>query len=327
MVNGVKSILGVFKEKKVLTEEDLSQRALGIYLERLSITSIRSTTLIDVTFESFSSDLAAKIANAHAEAYISISDVRRFNSTSGAKEFLEQEIDVVQSRLETSEKQLNDFARKNGVIDVEDRNNIMMERLGELNRTLSEVQAQRIDAETKSFQAKSGNNEVLFGVYDDALISTLRQEQATLKSEYFELSKIYKPKYPAMQQLEAKISELENNIQQQVNKIVGGLDANFEQLKQSEILVTKELEKLKEELLNLQDRAITYNILKREWEANKELYSGLLERTKEVGVAAGMELNIASVVDEAAVPKTPSSPNIKLNLFIAAFLGLSLIHI
>ena len=35
-----------------------------------------------------------------------------------------------------------------------------------------------------------------------------------------------------------------------------------------------------------------------------------------------MELNIASVVDAAAVAKKPSSPNLKLNLLVAAFLGL-----
>jgi len=323
LVNGVKSIIQIFKPKVEVDESNLVQKALTIYLERLSITSVRNTSLLQISFESFDPEMAAKIANAHASAYISLSDTRRFNSTSGAKEFLEKEIDIVQSRLETSEKQLNDFARKNGVIDVEDRNNIMIERLGELNRSLSEVQANRIDAETKSVQAQETDSQILSEVNDDPLISALRQEQATLKSEYFELSKVYKPKYPAMLQLEAKIAEIENNIQQQSRKIVGGLDANFQQLKLSEELLNNELEKLKTELLNLQDRAVTYNILKREWEANKELYSGLLERTKEVGVAAGMELNIASVVDLATAAKKPSSPNLKLNLLVAAFLGLA----
>ena len=119
----------------------------------------------------------------------------------------------------------------------------MMTRLGELNRSLSEVQASRIDAETKSYQAKSANSEFLSGVNDDSLISVLRQEQASLKSEYFELSKVYKPKYPAMLQLEAKIAEIENNIQSQVGKIVGGLEANFQQLKLREDLLNSEIRK------------------------------------------------------------------------------------
>jgi len=321
VVNGLRSIVSIFKSSAPVNESAGMQRSLARYKERLSIDPVRNTSLINVLFESFTPELASKIANAHAEAYIYLSDKRRFNSTSGAKEFLEGEIEVIQSKLETSEKQLNDFARQNGVIDVEDRNNIMMERLAELNRSLSEVQAERIDAQTKDVQAKLGGGEYLGNVYEDPLIERLREEQAGLKAEYFELSKVYKPKYPVMQQLDAKISDIEASIQSQVETVVGGIEANYEQLKLRESLLKSELETLKTELLNLQDRAVTYNILKREWEANKELYSGLLERTKEVGIAAGMELNVASVIDEAAVPQRKSSPNIGLNIFIAMILG------
>ena len=323
LLNGLRSIVEIFKPGSELNEDQLAQNAINIYQERLLISIVRNTSLIDISFESFNPEMAAKIANEHANAYIKLSDSRRFNSTSGAKEFLEKEIDVVQSRLETSEKQLNDFARKNGVIDIDDRNNIMIERLGELNRSLSEVQASRIDAETRNLQARSSDIQFLSSVNEDPLISVLRQELVSLKAEYLELSKIYKPKYPLMLQLKAKMQEVESNIELQVNKIVGVMDSNFEQLKLREELLNVELDKLKTEMLNLQDRAISYNILKREWEANQELYSGLLERTKEVGVATGMELNIASVVDSAVAPRKPSSPNLKLNILLAALLGLA----
>ena len=322
LMNGIKSLVNVFKSKNTVVEEDEIKAAVKRYQSRLSVGAIRNTSLINISLESFDPELAAKIANEHAKAYIQLSDKRRFNSTSGAKAFLENEISSIQAKLETSEKQLNDFARKNGVIDVEDRNNIMLERMSSLNQSLSEVQSSRIDAETKALQAKSADAETLASVYDDVLIKALREEQAGLKAEYFEKSKIYKPKYPAMQQLQAKIDEIEASIQSQVAKISGGLSTNYEQLKLREDRLVEELEKLKTELLNLQDRAVTYNILKREWEANKQLYAGLLERTKEVGVAAGMELNVATVVDTASVPDKASSPNLKLNILIASFLGL-----
>jgi len=321
LLNGIKSVINVFRSSSDKSEADRIKDATNRYENRLTIAPTRNTSLVNVSIKSFDPELASKIANEHANAYIGISDDRRFNSTSGAKAFLEKEISNIQAKLETSEKQLNDFARKNGVIDVEDRNNIMIARLGDLNKSLSEVQSERIDAETKAIQAKLTDSATLASVYDDVLIKALREEKATLNAEYYELLKIYKPKYPAMQQLQAKISDIESSIQSQASKIVGGLSSNFEQLKLREERLNQELEKLKEQLLNLQDRAVTYNILKREWEANKELYSGLLERTKEVGVAAGMELNVASIVDVASVPDKASSPNLLLNLLIASLLG------
>lgn len=324
LLNGARSLVSLFKSKDVDSEQEQIKNASTLYQERVSISPVRNTSLVKVSVESFSPELAVKMADEHAKAYVSLSDERRFNSTSGAKAFLEKQLSTIQARLETSEKQLNEFARKNGVIDVEDRNNIMMSRLSDLNSSLSEVQSERIDAETKAIQAQTVNPESLVSVYDDVLIKTLREEQAGIKAEYFELSKIYKPKFPEMLQLQAKIDDIEKSIQIQANKIVSGLNTNYEQLKLREDSLTKALDDLKEQLLNLQDRAVTYNILKREWEANKELYSGLLERTKEVGVAAGMELNVASIVDRAVLPEEASSPNLKLNLLIASVLGLAL---
>lgn len=324
LVNGVKSLVNTFRSKPEFSEEEKIKDASKLYVERVVVSPLRNTSLVNVSITSFSPELAASMANEHAKAYVELSDERRFNSASGAKTFLEKELSAIQAKLETSEKQLNEFARKNGVIDVEDRNNIMMSRLSDLNKSLSEVQSERIDAETKALQAKSVDPETLASVYDDVLIKTLREEQAALRAEYFELSKIYKPKFPLMLQLQAKIQDLEKSVQAQASKIVAGLETDFNQLKLREQKLTETLDALKEQLLNLQDRAVTYNILKREWEANKELYSGLLERTKEVGVAAGMELNVASVIDPAAVPENASSPNLVLNLLTAGLLGLAL---
>ena len=57
------------------------------------------------------------------------------------------------------------------------------------------------------------------------------------------------------------------------------------------VMLAAELENQNEMMLDVKDRAIQYNILKREWETNRQLYSGLLERMKEVGVAgAGEEM-------------------------------------
>src|SRR5690606_34124568 len=82
------------------------------------------------------------------DEYQRLSAQRRLNSTAGARQFLEQQIDEVQARLETSEKELTEFARTHRIVDLEDTDNILNERLGELSTQLTEVQNQRIQAET-----------------------------------------------------------------------------------------------------------------------------------------------------------------------------------
>src|SRR3546814_3884885 len=59
----------------------------------------------------------------------------------------------------------------------------------------------------------------------------------------------------------------------------------------------------------------------READTNRTLYDGLLQRYKEVSAAAGITASNVSVVDEAAVPIDPSSPDLLLNLALALLAG------
>ena len=173
------------------------------------------------------------------------------------------------------------------MIDVEDRNNIILTRLGDLNQALAQVQAQRIDAESRYRQSQISDSENLANTFDNAFIRSLREELASNRAMYFEKLEIYKPDYPEMQQIEARAKQIQAAIDEQSNKISSNYRSNYEQLDDNEKRLRTEIENLTSQLLDLQDRAVTYNILKREWEANKEIYAGLLERTKEVGVVAG----------------------------------------
>lgn len=322
-INGVKAVKGLLKPQETeLSEAVKTRRAINYYRSKLSISPVRNSTLINIRFESFDRDLAARLVNEHMKAYIWLSGERRIQSTSGAKNFLEEQIAQAQTRLGESEKRLTDFARKNRVIDMEDHNNIVITRLSKLNDSLSKVQNSRIDAQTQFVQSQDADPMQLAFVSENSLIKNLQEERAKLQSRYLELSKIYKPKYPELSELDAKIAELDVTIDTQARNVVAGLENSFLQLQAQEAQIKEELEQAKSDLFDLKDRAVNYNIYKREWEANKELYAGLLERTKEVGVAAGMELNVASVVDRAVRPGSSSSLGLSLSLALAALGGL-----
>ncbi|MCB1805362.1 MAG: polysaccharide biosynthesis tyrosine autokinase, partial [Candidatus Competibacteraceae bacterium] len=143
-----------------------------------------------------------------------------------------------------------------------------------------------------------------------------------LRSEHARLSQIYKPKYPKLQQISKQIGDIRATLEREVNNIKTSLQVRYEQLLDREKLLEQAVNQQKNQLLELQDRAIQYNILKREWETNKELYSGLLERMKEVGVASGMELDNVAVIDRAVIPAAPFKPSLPRNMMIALVLGL-----
>src|SRR5262249_34880185 len=77
-------------------------------------------------------------------------------------------------------------------------------------------------------------------------------------------------------------------------------------------------------VLDLQKRSIQYNILKREVDTNRELYTSLLQRYKEVDVASGVGANNIFVVDRAGLPGSPSSPDLSRALVLALLFGVGL---
>lgn len=303
---------------EVIFEREMMNR----YQESLTISEIPNSDLLRVSFDSFSPQKAAQLANAHTQAYIQSSEQRRFNSTSSAKEFLQRQIQQAQADLESSEKALTDFARDNNIVDVEDRSNSMETRLEDLNKALTTTRQSRINAQVEYMQAQEGELDSLPAVLEGELIRNLREQHAELRSEYQEMSRIFKDSYPKMQQLKSKMDDIKATLKEESQNLVAGLSNRYEQLQSQEEELSRQVETQQSKLLDLKDRAISYNILKREWEANKELYSGLLEKQKDVSVAAGMEISNISVVDQAAIPAVKFTPKTTRNVAIAGVFGL-----
>lgn len=303
---------------EVIFERELVER----YKEKLNVEEIPNSNLLRIYFDSFSSSRAAEIANSHVAAYIESNDNRRFNSTSSAKTFLQKQIEQTQAELESSEKELTDFARENRIVDVEDRSNFMEKRLTDLNNALTDTRQRRISAQVEYIQAQEGNLESIPAVLEGELIRRLQEQHATLLSEYEEMSRVFKDSYPKMQQLKSKLDNIKATLRDESRKLAEGLKNRYEQLVERENQLAQQVEQQQTEMLNLKDRAISYNILKREWEANRELYRGLLEKQKDVSVATGMEINNISIVDAAAVPTEKHSPKLTRNAAFAGVFGL-----
>jgi len=83
------------------------------------------------------------------------------------------------------------------------------------------------------------------------------------------------------------------------------------------------LEEQKQQDNKLNESAIEYSLLKRDFETNRTLYEGLLQKLKEAGVTAGLRSNNIREVDIARTPGAPAEPNIPRNLVFAFALGLS----
>lgn len=310
---------------------DRLRRAIDVLLKNVTVVPIRGSRLVELSFESPDAQLSARVINAWTTHFIESNLARRFEATSYARKFLEQRLEQLRRRLEESERQLVSYASAQRIINIPstggtsgDRTDrpIVADDLAALNSALSQATADRIKAESR-IQGASGG-----GASDEALgngaITALRQRRAELSADYAKLLVQFEPGYPQARALQRQIAELDRSIGREESRVREGAATGFREASARETGLKQQVEGLKGDLLDLRRRSIQYNIFQRDVDTNRQLYDGLLQRYKEIGVAGGVGTNNIAIVDPAEVPRDPSSPRLLLNLALALLVGIIL---
>ncbi|WP_301101391.1 polysaccharide biosynthesis tyrosine autokinase [Propionivibrio sp.] len=317
--------IGAQEETKDTQRRKAGQESpiVGQFLKLLTIEPVRNSRLVKVHFENADAQLATRVVNAVAQAYIALNLERRMDASSYAKTFLQERLEQVKAKLEDSEKNLNKFAREQEIIKGDEKqSSVDSQTLQEFTVALAKVQQERIQSESVYTQMKAAKTQGIPEVLLNPTIQRLKETKAKLEADYQDGLKTYKPGYPKMMQLEAQIAELQAKINEEVDNVRSSITSSYEAAKSKESMISAKLQQAKSSMLGLQDRSIQYNVLKREADTNRQLYEGLLHRYKEVGVAGGIGINNIAIVDKAEIPNHPFKPKLAINLLVAAFLGL-----
>lgn len=322
---------------KILSAEDkLEAKLIGRFLKNLQIEPVRNSRLVGVSFESTDPALAARVANSLAENYTKMILETRFAASTEATAWLTQNLEGLKKKVEDSERALQEFMNKERIISVPTlekaeriSENIVAQRLSELNTEVTKAKAGRIALETmiRELQGISGNPDMMEAIpaaIDNRLIQELKAVYARLYGEYSLLSEKYGPKHPKIVQLHSQLTELKDNISQEVSKIARSLETQYKSALAREQTLLTALEAQKQEALDLNKKVIRYGILKREVEGNKQMYENFLMRLKETSVTAGLKTSNIRVIDPAKVPERPVKPRVMLNLLLAIISGLTL---
>ena len=294
---------------------------VGAFQSSLTVEPIRRSRLVRLHFDSTDPFFAAKAVNTLAQSFININLERRFEASAYAKTFLEEKLAQTKAKLEDSERDLVQYSRDLEVMSPDEKQNVFSQNLQEFNTAVAKAEQERIRAEVVLKQAQD-NPDSLPVIQENRPLQALRQNKAKLEAEYQENLAIYKPAFPKMQQLQGQIAEVDKQVKAELNEIRKAAASTFRTARAQELMLKERLGGAKQQLLDLQGRSIRYSILKREVDTNRQLYDGLLQRLKEIGVAGGVGINNISVVDKAQVPAYPFKPDLGKNVTMGLAIGL-----
>jgi len=307
---------------------DIDNELLVKFQKRLDVEPLKRSRLVELSFESNDRNLAAQVVNTLASTYIQQNLEARWDASQKATEWLSQQLLDMKAKLEKSEDELQQYARDNGLLFLETEKgtteNIVAQRLRELQEELTKAQGRRFERESLYALVQQGDFASLPGVFDNKLMQDLTEKLEELQRERSRLISIFNSDYPRVKEIQSQIDETQAVLAQERERAAKEITNDYRAALEREHMLQGAFKEQQKDANVIAGKSVQYNILKREADTNKQLYVGLLEKLKETGVSTSMKATNIRVVDPAYPPKKPDRPRIPLNLSLGLLLGISL---
>jgi uncharacterized protein involved in exopolysaccharide biosynthesis len=304
--------LGVSRDPLRLSPEE---RALETYFERINVFAVERSRVIVIEFQSPDPELAARIANAIAEAYIARQREAKQEQSRGASQWLVGEIDKLRARVSDAEGKVESFRAKASLFVGTNSTTLSNQQLGELNAQLSAARAQKADAETRANSIRDllrkGESIEASDVVNSEIVRRLTEQRATFRAQLAEQSSTLLDAHPRIKELKAQIGEVDRQIRSEAEKLVRVFENDARQAGARVDRLAASLDALKNQAGKTTEQDVQLRALEREAKAQRDLLEAYLAKYREataresIGSAPTAD---ARVISRAVVSNTPHFP-------------------
>lgn len=314
--------------------ENKREMAVSILTGSIVVDQPEANWVIDIGYQSENPVLAAEIANGYAEAFVSSDTRTSVESNQYALEYLKEQIELTRVRLESAERESNDYARSRSIIvqpvSGEDEENasgaatLTSAKLASINQQFIEVRAARIAAEQRWRALQALPASQLPEVQSSPALQDLLADLTAKRAQLAELRQRYNDDFPQIASLRVQIETINAQLERSSADIKAALRNQLTVARNQEQALQQELDQLTGATLGEQDEKVELSVLDRETQALRDQLKILLDRYNEVTSAANVKPGTLQKLDAATVPSAPYSPNLLRNLTLALALGIAL---
>ena len=279
--------------------------------------------LISLTVAGPDPKLAADAANTLIQQFIAQGqDIRGYNAVTTNK-FLVAQLTDARNKLQNSENDLQNYARQSGIVIPSDsQESVAAEKLRQIQSDLAKAETDEVGTKAQVETAHSNPAEALPQVMDDPAVRDNQARLADLRRQLADLSVTLTPANYKIQQLNAQIADLEQQTTRLRAVDIKRLGVqNSETARRTQLLgraFQQQLGVVSEQSV----KEVRYNILKKDVDANRDIYQSMLQRVKEASIVAALKSSDVRVVSPATPPASAYLPSLPLNLALGFLLGL-----
>lgn len=319
-----------------MTDEEWRQKKLtmaaGILAGSVTSSVPNDNWVIPIGYRSESPALAAELANAYADAFVSSGSRNSVEDNQYALTYLREQIDLTRASLAEAEGMANDFARNSGIIVQPNAategtgGNVTLRtvNLANINQRVTDARAARIEAEQRWKSIQNLPASQLPEVQGNAVLSGFISERTSKLSQLSELRQRYNDDFPQVVNLKAQIEILDKQIEASSADIKATIRNEYVVARNREQALEAELGSLTSDTLVEQDQKVQLSALDREAQALRDQLKALLDRYNQINSAAKVNRGAVSKLDSATIPGSPYAPNITQNMALALVFGIAL---
>ena len=295
------------KDGSAYTDTEL----VGLFSSKVDVKLRKGTRLIDVSVEDPDPKRAQQLAESMVKEFVNQSFAQNLSLSQTASDYLRQEADRLKVKLQTAEQAVEKYREDHNAVSLEDKQNIIVEKLKELNQKVTEAKGERLKLEADVTIIKRGKAKTpdqllnLPSVASVPTVISLRQELADKESRF---------------RADSQLNGLRESLNQAVINAGNMVLKSYDTAKDTEAKLTVALQEQEQTALDLNKIAVPYNALVREVETDRALYESVLTRMKVTNVPKGIWENDIRVIETPFVSTKPAKPA-KLKILVLALLG------
>lgn len=308
--------------EKTLTEAVLPALSGGLVIE-----PIRLSQLVVIRFQSSDPVLASRVTNAIANTYIENDLDARFQMTRTASVWLQDRLSGLKDKLNQSEQALQKYRESQGLVSGrENTSNGTGQQMDQLQTRLIDARTRRAEIEATyrivKDASKAGDLASQPAVLLSAQVADAKRQTTEAARKLADVSQRYGKEHPKYLQADSEAKAATDNLQRQVELVVGGINNEYERARSTEKMLESALASARGAVQNVNRKGFELGVYEREVDSNKQMYDMFINRSKETNVGSDLQTTVARVVDAAAVPNQPIKPKKLLIIGVAFVLGL-----
>ena len=311
---------------QVAVTKSIEDKIVKVVGKNIAVRLVPDSRIVKVSYTSSNPALAREIANAVSKAYFEKIMDMRVQSVAYEVDWMSKKAEEERLRLEKAESELQRFRMENGIVAIGNRVGVTPQELTELTSQYTRVEAARNQVEAvykklRPFVKRPEGAVTVPVVADNPAIRAIRTQILQAEQSISDMSKKYGPKHPLMKRDLAELASLKTKLNQEISHVIETVKNEFELARDHEENIAKLLADAKNTAMNLNEKFIQYQNLERKVDTSRQLYDALIARIKRQQVTDQAQSIDVYMLEKAAMPEAPISPNKKRNLMFGLLLG------